>query len=59
MKQPVSLHLSVPLGDIYSVGGEHSRRKLSPMLATAHYSCPDNAVGLVAQCELSGYVKLD
>ena len=37
-----------------------SRRKLmSPTLATAHYSCPDNAVGLVAaQCELGGYVKL-
>jgi len=26
-------------------------------LATAHYSCPDNAIGLVAQCELSGHVK--
>ena len=22
---------------------EHSRRKLSPTLATAYYSCPDNA----------------
>ena len=37
---------------------ELSQRKLSPTLATAHYSSPDNAVGLVAQCELSGYVKL-
>ena len=37
---------------------ELGRRKLSPMLATAYYSCPDNAIGLVAQCELSGYVKL-
>ena len=26
------------------------------MLATAHYSFPDNAIELVAQCELSGYV---
>jgi len=37
---------------------ELSRRKLSPTLAIAYYSCPDNAIGLVAQCELSGYVKL-
>jgi len=28
------------------------------MSATAHYSGPDNAVGLLAQCELSGYIKL-
>jgi len=35
-----------------------SRRKLSPTLATAHYSCPDNAIGLVAQCEHSGNVQL-
>ena len=34
-----------------------SRRKLSLTLATARYSCTDNAIGLVAQCELSGYVK--
>jgi len=34
-----------------------SLRKLSPTLATAHYSCPDSAIGLVAQYELSGYVK--
>ena len=33
---------------------ELSRRKLSPTLATAH---PDNAIGLVAQCELGRYVK--
>ena len=26
-----------------------------PTLATSHYSCPDSAIGLVAQCELSGY----
>jgi len=37
---------------------ELSRRKLSPTLAAAHYSSPGNAIGLVAQCELSGYVKL-
>jgi len=36
---------------------ELSRCQLSPTLATAHYSSPDNATGLVAQCELSGYVK--
>ena len=35
-----------------------SRRKLSPTSATAHYSSPDNVIGLVAQCKLSGYVKL-
>jgi len=33
---------------------ELSRRKLSPTLATADYSCSDNTVRLVAQCELSG-----
>ena len=37
---------------------ELSRHKLSPTLATTHYSCPDNAIGLVAQCGLGGYVKL-
>jgi len=37
---------------------ELSRRKLSPTSASAHYSSSDNAVGLVVQCELSGYVKL-
>jgi len=30
----------------------------SPTLATVHYSSPDNAIGLVAKCELSGYVIL-
>jgi len=43
---------------IYLCWSKLSRRKLSPTLATAHYSCPDNAIGLVAQCELSEYVKL-
>jgi len=37
---------------------ELSRHKLSPTLATTHYSCPDYAIGLVAQCGLGGYVKL-
>ena len=37
---------------------ELSRRKLSPTLATAHHSCPDNTIGLVAQCELSRYARL-
>ena len=27
-------------------------------VATGHSSCPDNAIGLVAQYELSGYGKL-
>ena len=37
---------------------ELSQCKLSPTLATTHYSSHDHAIGLVAQCELSGYVKL-
>ena len=32
-----------------------SWHKLSLTLATAHYSSLDNAVGLIAQCELSGH----
>jgi len=44
--------------ELYILRSELSQRKLSPTLATAHYSSPDNAIGLVAQCELSGYVKL-
>ena len=43
--------------ELYISWSELSRRKLSPTLATAHY-CPDDAIWLVAQCELSGYVKL-
>jgi len=30
---------------------ELSRRKLSPTSATAHYPYPDNAIGLLAECE--------
>ena len=41
--------------ELYILWSETSRHKLSPTLATAHYSCRDNAV---AQCELSGYVEL-
>ena len=46
---------------LYAGARDHSRcnRKLSPTLATARYSCPDNAFGLLAQYELSGYIKLD
>jgi len=44
--------------ELYILRNELSRRKLSPTSATAHYSSPDNAIGLVAQCELSGCVKL-
>ena len=48
---------SVFTTELYILWSELSRRKLSPTLATAHYSCPDNAIELVAQCELSLYVK--
>ena len=44
--------------ELYILWSELSWNELSPTMATAHYSCPDNAIGLVAQCELSGYVKL-
>jgi len=50
--------LSRSLSYIFYGASLASVSKLSPTLATAHYSCPDNAIGLVAQCELSGYVKL-
>jgi len=40
---------------MYILWNKISRRKLSPTLATAHYTCPDNTIGLVAQCKLSGY----
>jgi len=45
--------------ELYILWSELSRRKLSPTLATDHHSFPDHAIGLVAQCELSGYVKLE
>jgi len=60
----LSLSLSVCLAitkstsELYTVWSELSRRKLSPTSATAHYCCPNNAIGLLAQCELSGHVKL-
>jgi len=38
---------------------ELSRHKPSPTSATAHYSSPDGAIGLVSRCQLSRYVKLD
>jgi len=43
--------------ELYIPWSELNRRKLSPTLATAHYSWPDNAIGLIAQCELSRFVK--
>ena len=50
------LILSVPFTELnVQCWSELTRRKLSPMLATAHHSGPDSAI---AQCELSGYVKL-
>ena len=33
----------------YILWSELSRRKLSPTLASAHYSCPDNAIELVGR----------
>jgi len=44
--------------ELYILWSELSWDELSPTLAATHYSCPDNTIGLVAQCELSGYVKL-
>jgi len=35
--------------ELYILWSELNRRKLSPTLATAHYSCPDNAIGLVGR----------
>ena len=43
--------------ELYILWSELCRRKLSPTLATIHYCCRDSAIGLVAQSELSGYVK--
>ena len=34
--------------ELYILCSELGRHKLSPTLASAHYSCPDNAIGLVA-----------
>jgi len=47
-----------PMSYIFYGVSELGRRKLSPTSATAHYSSPDNAIGLVVQCDLSEYVKL-
>ena len=44
--------------ELYIPWSELSWRKLLSTLATARYSCPNNAIRLVAQCELSRYVKL-
>ena len=53
------LQQCVQITELYVLRSELSWRKLSPTLATATYSSPDNLViGLVAQSELSGYVKL-
>ena len=43
--------------ELYILWSELSRRKQSPTFATTRYSCPDNAIELVAQSELSGYVN--
>ena len=34
---------------LYILWSELSQRKLSPTLASAHYSCPDNAIRLVSR----------
>jgi len=47
-----------PANELHIPWSELSWRKLPPTLATAHYSSPDNAIGLVAQRELNEYVKL-
>ena len=44
--------------ELYILWSELSRHKLLPTLATALYSYPDNAIGLVAQCELGRCVNL-
>ena len=54
----ISLIWFGPTTELYILWSERNRCRLSPTLAAAHYSCPDNAIGLVAQCELSGYVRL-
>jgi len=42
--------------ELYILWSELNRRKLSPTLASAHYSCRDNAIGLVGrQLEAVGW----
>ena len=42
--------------ELYILQSELRRRKLSPALATTHYCCPDDTIGLVAQCELGDVI---
>ena len=35
--------------ELYTPKSKRSRHKLSPILASAHYSCPDNATGLLGR----------
>ena len=37
------------IAELYILSSELSRRNLSPTLASAHYSSPDNAIGLVGR----------
>jgi len=46
------------IAEFYILWSELSQRKLSLASATIHYSCHDNAIGLVAQCVLSWCVTL-
>jgi len=42
--------------ELYVLWSELSRRKLLPTLASTHYTCPDNAIGLVGrQLEAVGW----
>jgi len=44
--------------ELYILWTELSRRKLSPALATAHYSCPDNAVEVIANVNSASVLNL-
>ena len=47
-----------PVTHLYTLSYIFYGVSLAGVSCAAHYSCPDNAIGLVAQCELSGYAKL-
>jgi len=47
-----------PVTHLYTLSYIFYGVSLAGINCAAHYSCPDNAIGLVAQCELSGYAKL-
>jgi len=51
-RQSTEGSMTVITNELYILWTEFRRRKLSPTLATAHYSCRDNAIGLVEQSAL-------